>query len=220
MANENIFREVDEELRSERMRKLWRTVGPYVIGAAVAIVALVAINEGWSWWQRSQAAESSDRLYAAFDLADAGDVAGAEAALAALAAEGSGNYPTLARFARAGLLAAEGRNDEAVAAYDALANAESNPRLRELALVLAGRILVDSGTRADVEARVSALAVEGNPMRNAAREALGLAAYAAGDNAAATAYFEAMLADPLIQTNLRARAGFYLAQLVAEGAGE
>jgi hypothetical protein len=218
MSNENIFREVDEELRSERMRKLWRRFGPIVIGAAVAIVVLVAVNEGWSWWRGSQAAQSSERLYAAFDLAESGDVAGAQAALDDLSASGSGSYPTLARFREAGLLAAEGQDADAVAAYDAIANSESNSSLRELALVLAGRLLVDTGSLADVEARVGALAVEGNAMRNSAREALGLAQYKAEAYADAQANFEAILNDPLSQNSQRTRASFYLAQLLAEGA--
>lgn len=220
MSNENIFREVDEELRSDRMRKLWRQTGPYIIGAAVGIVLLVAINEGWSWWQRSQAAASSEQLYAAFELADGGDIAAAQAALDELIASGSGNYPTLARFRQAGLLASEGQAQEAVALYDAIANAESNPRLRELALVLAAMQLVDAGSAADVETRVASIAVEDNPLRNAAREALGLAYYKAGDYAAAQANFEAILNDPLVQNTQRSRVGFYLAQLLAEGAIE
>lgn len=220
MSNENIFREVDEELRSDRMRKLWRQTGPYIIGAAVGIVLLVAINEGWSWWQRSQAAASSEQLYAAFELADGGDIAAAQAALDELIASGSGNYPTLARFRQAGLLASEGQSAEAVALYDAIANAESNPRLRELALVLAAMQLVDAGSAADVETRVASIAVEDNPLRNAAREALGLAYYKAGDYAATQANFEAILNDPLVQNTQRSRVGFYLAQLLAEGAIE
>ena len=70
MSNETIFREVDEELRGDRLRNLWRRFGPYVIGAAVAIVLLVAVNEGWSWWQGSQAAAASDKFYAALEIAD------------------------------------------------------------------------------------------------------------------------------------------------------
>ena len=42
MSNENIIREIDEELRSDRMRNLWRNFGPYVIGAAVARAFLAA----------------------------------------------------------------------------------------------------------------------------------------------------------------------------------
>jgi hypothetical protein len=220
MSNENIFREVDEELRSERMRKLWRQTAPYIIGAAIGIVVLVAANEGWNWWQRSQAAASSEQLYEAFALAEGGDVAAAQAALDEVIANGSGNYPTLARFRQAGLMAAEGQTQEAVALYDTIANAESNPQLRELALVLAATLMVDTGSVADIEARVGAIAVEGNPLRNAAREALGLAYYKAGDYAAAQASFEAILNDPLAQASQRSRVGFYLAQLLAEGVTE
>lgn len=217
MSNDNIFREVDEELRSDRMRRFWRQFGPFVIGAAIAIVLLVAVNEGWAWWQNSRAAASSDQLYAALELADGGDVEAAQTALDELAVAGSGGYPTLARFREAGLIAANGDAEAAVAAYDALATSESNPRLRELALVMAANLLVDGGTLADVESRVAAIAVEGNPLRNAAREVFGLAQVKAGEMTGAQATFEAILNDPLTRNSQRQRAGFYLAQLLAQG---
>ena len=81
MSQDNIFREVDEELRSDRMRAFWRRFAPYVIGAAIAVVALVAVNEGWSWYHANNAAQSSDELYAAFDLIDGNDLPAAQAAL-------------------------------------------------------------------------------------------------------------------------------------------
>jgi hypothetical protein len=218
MSQDNIFREVDEELRSDRMRALWRRFSPYVIGAAVGVVVLVAVNEGWTWYHANNAAQSSDELYEAFDLIDGGDLAAAQTQLDTLIADGSGNYPTLAQFRKAGVLAKEGKLAEAVAAYDALANSQSNPRLRELALVLAGTLLVDGGTLADVESRVSSIAVEGSPLRNAAREALGLAQYKAGNVTAAQASFEAVINDPLTQSTVRNRMGYYLAQLLAQGA--
>jgi hypothetical protein len=218
MSQDNIFREVDEELRSDRMRALWRRFAPYVIGAAVGVVVLVAVNEGWTWYHSNNAAQSSDELYAAFDLVDGGDLTAAQTQLDTLIADGSGGYPTLAQFRKAGVLARDGQVAEAVAAYDALANSQSNSRLRELALVLGGSLMVDAGTLADVESRVASIAVEGSPLRNAAREALGLAQYKAGDFAAAQASFEAVINDPLTQSNVRNRMGYYIAQLVAQGA--
>jgi hypothetical protein len=218
MSQDNIFREVDEELRSDRMRALWRRFAPFVFGAAALVVLLVAVNEGWTWYHSNNAAQSSDELYAAFDAIDGGDLASAQNQLTALSVNGSGSYPVLAQFRKAGVLAKEGKVTEAVAAYDALANAQSNVRLRELALVLAGTLMVDAGTLADVDARVGSVAIEGNPLRNAAREALGLAQYKAGDFAAAQASFEAVINDPLTQSTVRNRMGYYLAQLLSEGA--
>lgn len=220
MSNETIFREVDEELRGDRLRAIWRRFGPYVIGGAIAVVLLVAANEGWNWWQSTTAARSSDQFYAALELAENGDVAGAQEALNDVIADGSGGYPALARFRQASLLARDGKTDEAVAAYDALATAETNPRLRELALVLAAFLLVDSGDVSAVEQRVGGLASPESPMRNAAREAIGLTQYEAGDLAAAKATFEQITADPLAGQEVRGRVELYIAQLVAMGANE
>lgn len=218
MSNETIFREVDEELRGDRLRALWRRFGPYVIGAAVAVVLLVAANEGWSWWQNSNAARSSDQFYGALELAENGDIAGAQAALNDVVAQGSGGYPTLARFRQASLLARDGKTQEAVAAYDTLATSETNPRLRELALVMAAYLLVDNGDVSAVLQRVGGLAVPDNPMRNAAREAIGLTQYKAGDLSAAVATFGQILADPVVGQEARSRADMYMAQLISQGA--
>ena len=217
MAEDNIFREVDEELRSDRMRALWRRIAPFVIGAAVAIVAIVAVNEGWAWYTSSQSAKSSEELYAALASAKADDLPAAQAELDTLAANGSGGYPVLAEFAKASLLAKSGDAAGAVVAYDALAADQSNVRLRELALLQAGAILVDSGTLADVEARVGSIAVEGNPMRRVARELLGLAQFKAGDAEAAKTTFEAVLNDPAAQDGIRNRVAYYLAQMTSAG---
>lgn len=218
MSQDNLFREIDEELRSDRMRALWRRFAPFVIGGAIAIVALVAVNEGWAWYTNSQSAQSSEKLYAALDTAESGDLAAATAALDTVVAEGSGGYPVLAEFRKAGLLAEQGDTAGAVAAYDALANTQSNQRLRELALVLAASLLVDDGTLADVEGRVGTLATQDSAMRRVANELIGLAQYKAGDFAAAQASFETVLNDPLTQNAARNRMAYYVAQLTSSGA--
>jgi hypothetical protein len=218
MSNDTIFREVDEELRSDRMRALWKRFGPYLIGAAVAIVLLVAINEGWSWWQNSQSAAASDKFYAALAVADGTDVATAQQAFADVEATSPEGYATLARFRQAGLLAKDGKTAEAIAAYDALATSESNQHIKSLALVFAANLFVDAGDVAAVEQRVQGLAVPGNPMRNAARETVGLAQYKAGNLDAAVASFSAILADPLTNQEMAGRIQIYVAQLTAMGA--
>ncbi|MDB5542265.1 MAG: hypothetical protein JWQ89_3992 [Devosia sp.] len=217
MSNENIIREIDEELRSDKMRKLWRDFGPYVIGAAVAIVLIVAATEGWNWWQNSNSSKSSDQFYAALQLADGTDAAAAQKALDEVIAGGHAGYPALARFREASLLAQQGKTAEAVAAYDALSTSQSNAHLRELALVLAANLLVDSGDVAQVEQRVGGLVGATSPMRNAAREAIGLVKYKAGDLEGARQSFEDAVNDPQAGQDARNRLNVYLAQLFAEG---
>lgn len=218
MSNDTILREVDEELRGDRLRSLWRRFGPFVIGAAVAIVLLVGINEGWKWWQDGQSAAASDRFYAALELADGGDAAAAQQAFAELEATAPGGYATLARFREAGLLAQQGQREEAIAAYDRLATSESNPQIKALALVFGANLFIDAGDVAAVEQRVQGLVEPTNPMRNAAREAIALAQYKAGDLVAARNTLSQILADPMVSRDMQSRIELYVAQLAAMGA--
>ncbi len=220
MSDDSIFNEVSEELRSERMRNMWRRYGPFVIGAAVLIVLLVAVNEGWRWYQDSVAAESSRQFYSAFELADGGDLPAAQEQLNQLIAEGSGKYPVLGQFAQAALLARDGNTDEALAAYDAIATTQSEQRLRDLAFLLAGNVLVDTGDVAAVEARIGGLISPDNAMRNAAREILGLTQYAAGEGDAARVTFRAIFEDNQASIEQLQRIQVFDAQLEAEGAAD
>jgi len=217
MSNENIIREIDEELRSDRMRKAWRQFGPYVIAAAVAIVLIVAAKEGWDWWQNTNAARSSDQFYAALQLADGTDLAAAQKALDDVIAANHGGYPALAKFREAALLAKNGKTTEAIAAYDALSTSQSNIHLREIALVLGANLLVDTGDVGQVQQRVGGIIDSASTMRNAAREALGLVKYKAGDLEGARQAFEDVVNDQLASQDTRSRLNIYLAQLVAEG---
>jgi hypothetical protein len=217
MSNENFISEINEELRSDRLRNFWRSYGSWIIIAMVLVVVGVAGKEAWDWWQGSNSSRSSDQFYSALQLADGTDAAAAQKALDDLEKQGSGLYPTLARFRAAALLAKEGKTADAVAAYDAIATAESNKHIRDLAYILSGLVLVDGGDVAQVEQRVGGLIDGINPMRNAAREALGLVKYKAGDLDGAMKSFSDAVADPLASSELRQRMQVYIAQLVAQG---
>lgn len=218
MSNDTLLREVDEELRRDRIRKLWRQTAPFIIGAAVAVVLLVAGYEGWSWWTESNASRSSDQFYTAATAADGTDFDAAKKALDEVIAQGSGAYPALAQFREASLLAQQGKIDEAVAAYDSLATTQTSTHLREVALVMGAMLLVDKGDVAAVQQRVEGSLVAESPMRNAAREVLGLTQYNAGQLDDAMKTFQSIIDDPFSSRDLQGRVQIYVQQLLAEGA--
>ncbi|WP_127145810.1 tetratricopeptide repeat protein [Pelagibacterium montanilacus] len=217
MSDDSFLREVEEELRSEKLKAFWRRYAPFIIGGAVLIVLLVAANEGWKWWQTTTANSASESYYAALDLAEDGDLDGAQVAFQQIAAEGPDGYGTLARFQIAGLLAEQGDAEAALAAYDELASTLDNPRLREVALVSAAYIAVDNADVAAVEMRVGGLTGEESTLRNQAREAIGLAHYRAEDYEAARTQFEAIAGDANASQDVQMRAYLYLEQLAALG---
>lgn len=218
MSEETIFSEINEELRSERMKNLWRQYGPWVIGVAVLIVVGVGANEGWRWYQSSVAENSSESFYSAFESFDDGDLAAAQESLNETISTGSGQYPDLAHFAQAALLAENGETEAALAAYDSLSTTLSNQDLRDLANLFAASLMVDGADVNAVQSRLVALLGADHPLRNAARELLALTQYAAGDGAAAYQTFEQIEADPATATDLLQRVDLFKAQLLSEGA--
>lgn len=218
MSSETLIREVDEELRRDRLRKAWRTFGPWVIIGAVAIVLGFAAYYAWTAWEKSQSDKSSDQFFAAIELTDGKDLAAAKTALDGVMANGWGGYPMLAKFREAALLAQQGKTDDAVAAYDGLATSLDDVHLRELALVLAANALIDKGDVAAVQQRVGGLVTPTDPLRNAAREAIGLTQDKAGKLDDALATFQTILDDHLASQDEQERINVYARELVADGA--
>jgi hypothetical protein len=129
----DIFQEVDEEVRRERVKKLWEQYGKYLVALCFLIVAGVAGWRGYQYWQEKQAAISGAAFEQATALREAGKYPEAEAAFAKLATDGTAGYRVIA-----GLLAAAelGRTDTkaAVAAYDRIAADKSaGPAIQDLA---------------------------------------------------------------------------------------
>jgi len=85
----DIFREVDEEVRRERLEQLWKRYGSYITAAALVVVACVGAWRGYLYWEERKAAEAGAAYEAASGLADAGKHSEAEAAFAKLASEGT-----------------------------------------------------------------------------------------------------------------------------------
>jgi len=191
----DIFREVDEEVRREKLQQLWDRHSGLIIAAAVLIVVAVGGWRGYEYWEGKKAAESGAAFEAATTLADADKHAEAQAAFAKIAAEGTTGYRVLARFREAAELA---RTDQtaAVKAYDAIAADSSLGRaLQDLAAVRAGLLLVDTAPLADLNARLELLTARDRTFRHTARELLALGAWRTGDQAAAKRWFDVITAD-------------------------
>lgn len=211
---DTLLHEIDEELRHERYAKLWKRYGNHVIGAALALVIGVAGYQGWRAYDLSNRRAAGERLAEALRLAAAERVADAEPILAKLAAEGWADYPMLARFQQAALLAQKGDVARAVAAYRALAEDTGiGPIYRDLALVVGAYHELASAAPKELGARVARLTADNNPWRHSAREITALLALRQGERAQARELFETLAADPAAPQGVRARASELLAGL-------
>src|SRR5690554_4621751 len=115
MSDDSFIREVEEELRSDRLKGFWDRFGTIIIGIAVLIVVATAGYRGYEYYSQTQASASGDRFLAALNLANEGKPDEALSVLQALEADGYGAYPVLARMRAATVLQEKGDTEGAVA---------------------------------------------------------------------------------------------------------
>jgi hypothetical protein len=207
----DIFREVDEEVRREQLKKLWDRYGNYVVVAAVLLVAAVAAWRAYMWWEARKAAENGAAFEAATALAEAGKRGEAEAAFAKIAADGTAGYRHLARMRESAELA-QSDAKAAITAYDRIAADRAvGPVLQDLAALRAAALLIDTGALEEAQRRLEPLAANDRTFRHTAREFLVLAAWRGGDAAAAKRWFDLIMTDAQTPATTRSRVEMLMA---------
>ena len=192
MSDESLFREVDEEVRQEQFKKLWDRYGNAVIGLGVLIIVGVAGVEGWRYWQLKQSEAAGGKAADAVKQFEAIDKTG---------------FADLGRLRAAAALSTEGKVDDAVKLYDAIAaDAAVDVTLRDLARVRAAAVMADTGSFADIEARLRDFMTPDSPWRHIAREIMASVQFRLKDYAGADKQVQAILADPDSPAQLRQRA--------------
>ncbi|MEP7030364.1 MAG: tetratricopeptide repeat protein [Pseudolabrys sp.] len=213
----DIFNEVDEEVRRERLQKLWERYSIYIIALAVLIVAAIG---GWRYYEY-QVAQKSAAAGAAFEqavtLSEAGKHGEAETAFSKVVTEAPDGYRVLARF-RAAAELAQVKQADAVKAYDDLAADSSlGPTWQDLAGIRASMLLVDTAPFADMRRRLDPLAEPARTYRHTARELLALSAWRSQDMTAARKYIDMIATDAETPPGTRARIDVLSGLLAADG---
>lgn len=203
----DIFREVDEDIRHEKYRRLWDRFGPWVIGVAVLIVVGTGGYRGWMYWQEQNAQQAGDTFLEAVSLSEAGNYDEAEKMFAKLD-NATGGYPALARMRSATDLANAGNITEAVAAFDALSRDSAVlESLRDIAALRAAFLAVDTEEYSAIADRVEGLSGADNAFRAAAREILALSAWKSGDIETARRWISDLDADQETPADVSRRVG-------------
>jgi hypothetical protein len=215
----DIFQEVDEEVRRERLHKLWQQYGNYVITLCIVTVAAVGAWRGYEYWQVKKAGEAGGAFESAVLLAESGKHQEADAAFAKLASDGPAGYRVLARLREAAELAQTDKK-AAVAAYDGIVgDASAGQVIQDLAAVRAGLLLVDTAPYAEIRTRLEALTAPDRTFHHTAREILALSAWKSGDMTAARQWADMILTDPLTPAPARSRAEVLTELIAANGKG-
>lgn len=173
---EVFLREVDEELRRERLNTFITRYGWAIV---VGVVLILGAIGGFIWWQGRQRAEAGTQgtaLLEALQSMEAGNRNAASTKIAELARSDIEGYRVAALFARASAEAEAGSPAAAIATLRTIAGDEDLAEpYREAALIRQTALEFDRLQPQVVIQRLGPLARPGNPWFGTAGEMVGIA---------------------------------------------
>ena len=205
--SETFLREVDENLRRDRLRDFARNHGGWII--AGVILFLVA-SGGFIWWQQHQVDRSQaqvEELSTIYKDIGSGKVAQAPKQLDELAKSGSKAVRASALFSRAALALQQNDHKLAIAKYREVAADSGLPEpYRDAALIRQTALEFDQIKPDEVISRMQPFAKPGNAWFGSAGEMTALAMIKQGKKDQAGRLFAAIAKDKTVPESIRARA--------------
>lgn len=205
-SNESFLREVDENLRRDRMRDFAKSYGKWLIAGIVLFLAAIA---GWIYWQerqQQQAAAQSEELSAIFTDIGSNRLNNAKPRLEALANADNEVVRASVLLTQAAIALEANDRSTALAKYKALSDGDLPETYQQLGLVRVTALEFDSIQPQEVIARMQPLAKPGEPWFGAAGEMTAMAYLKQGQKQQAAKLFAQIAADRTVPESLRSRA--------------
>ena len=160
----DIFDEINEELKQDRITALWKRYGKYVIALVAAVVAGLA-EQGYSYYEQQRYSQSAELFFKAI-LSD--DV---KKTLEASTTELSDGYVLLAEFRLAAALAENAKAAEAEQLYLDLAIRDDIHQIyRDVALLLSVMQAPKNAQASALQTRLEPLISSSSPLKGLALE--------------------------------------------------
>jgi len=167
----DLFEEVEEQLRSDRYRRLALKAAPWALGLIVA--ALIAIGGWWGWQHyREQAVGKASEQYAqALDALEQGRADQATRLFTEVSKLDAAGYKSLALMQLGGIQLGQNHTAAAVKLFDQSAAAAPDDVIGDVARLKSAFALLDTAPLKELEGRLTPLTQDGHPYRVQAREA-------------------------------------------------
>jgi len=208
----DVFDEISDDLRQQKLNQFWKENGPWIIGGAIGAVLLTG---ALTLWREHTLSRNTEQTTQVITLEKAGDLT----KLDAFAESADKDHAMLARFAEADAYIAKKQNDKALAVYDTIANTSRLDKTwRDLARLHSVTLRLDKDPPEALAKELATLDGDKDTWRYSAREMEALLAARQGQMQKAADILSNIAADPLVPEDMRQRA-YSLHQLYVADTG-
>ena len=206
-SNDTFLKEVDENLRRDRMMDFFKSYGNWI---ALGVVLFLAAVGGWIYWQEQRtkvASDQSEQLHSLLTDISSGRDQNVPQRVELLEKSHSDVVRASATLTDAAVALEKNNRSAAIAKYRELAGDTGIAQpFRDIATIRVTALEFDSIKPEEVIARLQPLARAGNPWFGSAGEMTALALMKQNKNAEAGRMFAAIAADSQVPSSIRSRA--------------
>ena len=215
----DVFEQVEEELRSDRYKRLARTWLP--VAAVALVVALIGALGWWGWdsYNTNRAAKGAEAYDRGMEALREEKPMDARVAFEEAVNVGNGAYKSLALQQQAGLAVSANKFPDAVRLFDEAAKASKDPILSDPPALKAAFLLMDTAPLDEIEKRLTPLTDDKRPLHAFAQEALALARLQHGKVKEAREAFVLLQLGQNVSDDVRQRASAAIEAIDAGTAG-
>tara|TARA_B100001123_G_C15139529_1_gene958917 strand:+ start:332 stop:979 length:648 start_codon:yes stop_codon:yes gene_type:complete len=204
-VSDDLFREVDEEVRQDNYRHLWKKYGVYFVSLFVIVMLITVGIVLWRDMQRSALESNGEELLAAIAIGEVNEKEAIEK-FTLLGNESKEGYRLLAKLREGSLLSKIGEKAKSIEVFDSITrDMEQDEIYRDLAAILAVSHGITSMDQKELKDRLTPLLAIDNPWHYTAKELMAISLMISGDTARSIKSFKSLSDDTDAPEGIRAR---------------
>ena len=202
----DIFQEVEEDIRSDKVRSIWKKYRVYIILLLLLIVCSVGIKSFWDYYKLKNLETRSENYFKAIDLINQdGGIGGIQALTTFSEQNGENeNYLTMiSNFTEAALRRNNNDLKNSLEIYSVIINGDVDITYKDYAKIQSAEVLME--LKNYKEAKVFLSEVTGSLFSNIAKEYTGYIELYEGNTSKAKDIFQEIVDDASVQNTIKDR---------------
>ena len=201
----DIFQEVEEDIRSDKVRSIWKKYRVYIILLLLLIVCSVGIKSFWDYYKLKNLETRSENYFKAIDLINEDGIGGIQALTTFSEHNGEDeNYLTMiSNFTEAALRRNNNDLKNSLEIYSVIINGDVDITYKDYAKIQSAEVLME--LKNYKEAKVFLSEVTGSLFSNIAKEYTGYIELYEGNTSKAKDIFQEVVDDASVQNTIKDR---------------
>jgi len=205
----DLLEEIKEDIKQEKLEKLWQDTGSYIIGAIVAAILTTAGYVFYKNYNIGKYEKFGTELYSAYMSESQQKVDQSIKGYESVSKNSDPNISAIASMRKANLLVSEGESDKATEIYKDISDDAKNPvEIRDLAEILYLHNAIQYSENKDVSLinRLEEMASTSGPFQYTAKEMLAFVLFKNREYNEAKVHFTELSKELLVPNRMKDRA--------------